>query len=75
MEKQHMPLVYYAIKLLIKKYSIIKKDLIALALEVFLDKTKVHVFLNLEEEWQKEWLIFICEEVCKAKNKSYRIHL
>lgn len=45
------PPVYRATKLLIKTYSSIKKELIPLALKVFLNETKARMFLSLEGEW------------------------
>lgn len=75
LEEQHMqqledfyPSVYRPTKLLIKTYSTTKKDLILLAVKVFLHETKVHMFLNLEGEWQKQWLIFIYKEARENKN-------
>lgn len=42
-----MLLIHCATKLIIKKYNNIKKILIFLKLDVFLDKTKVYIFFNL----------------------------
>lgn len=62
------PPVYRATKLLIKTYGSTKKELIPLALKVFLNETKAHMFLSLEGEWQEHWLISACEEEQNAKN-------
>lgn len=56
------PPVHRATKLLIKTYGSTKKELIPLALKVFLNETKAHIFLSLEGEWQERWLISACEE-------------
>lgn len=45
------PPVYRATKLLIKTYGSTKKELIPLALKVFLNETKARMFLSLEGEW------------------------
>ncbi len=63
-----MPPVYLATKLLTKKYSNTKKDFLPLALKVFLDETKAHMFFSLEGEWQEQWLVSVCEEVREGKN-------
>lgn len=44
------PPVYRATKLLIKTYGSTKKELIPLALKVFLNETKARMFLSLEGE-------------------------
>lgn len=62
------PPVYRATKLLIKTYGSTKKELISLALKVFLNETNAHMFLSLEVEWQEQWLISACEEEQNAKN-------
>lgn len=46
-----MLLIYYASKLFIKKDGNTKKKLILLALKMFLDKIKAHIFLSLERKW------------------------
>lgn len=56
------PPVHRATKLLIKTYGSTKKELIPLALKVFLNETKAHMFSSLEGEWQEQWLISACEE-------------
>lgn len=75
MEEQHMPPVHHATKLLIKKYGNTKKELIPLALKVFLDETKAHMFLSLEGKWQEQWLVSVCEEIREGKIKACRIYL
>lgn len=64
------PPVHRATKLLIKTYGTTKKDLIPMALKVFLDETKAHMFLSLEGEWQEQWLISVCEEARENKNHT-----
>lgn len=68
MEEQHMLPVHHATKLLIKKYGNAKKELIPLALKVFLDETKAHMFLSLEGKWQEQWPVSVCEEIREGKN-------
>ncbi len=68
LKEQHILPVYHATKLLIKKYSNTEKELIPLALKVFPDETKAHMFLSLEGEWNEQWLVSVCEEVRKGKN-------
>lgn len=50
-KEQHILFIYYTSKLLIKKYSNIKKKLIFLALKVFLDKIKIYIFLGFKKKW------------------------
>lgn len=67
MEEQHMPPIHHATKLLIKKCGNTKKELIPLALKVFLDETKAHMFLSLEGKWPEQWLVSVCEEIREGK--------
>lgn len=45
-----MPPVHHGTKFFIKKYGNTTKELIPLALKVFLDETKAHMFLSSEGE-------------------------
>lgn len=59
---------YQAKKLLTKPYIGTKNVPIPLALKVFLNETKPHMFLSLKKEWQEQWMISAYDKEHNAKN-------
>lgn len=65
----------YIIKLIIKTYDNINNEVISLVLKLFLNLTKIYIFLSLWQKWQEHWLISVCKKNTILKTNTENIYI